>query len=57
MKKQNFKKKSSLFLPPSTCQMKVKKTLTSTPLPLNNKKKKKKNQGAPFPPVHPFPVP
>jgi hypothetical protein len=43
--------------------MKAKKTLTFIPLPLNSKNKEEKKSrytlslGAPFPPMHPFPVP
>jgi hypothetical protein len=48
MKKKIKKKKSSLSLPPSTCQI---KTLASTPLPLTVKKRRKKIK------VHPFPRP
>jgi hypothetical protein len=57
MKKQNLKKNPSLSLPPSTCQMKVKKNINLHPPPPQQLKKKEKKSRCTLSPVAPFPRP
>jgi hypothetical protein len=57
MRKYNLKKKSSLSLPLSTCQMKAKKNINLHPPPPQKYKKGEKKSRCTLSPDAPFPCP